>query len=338
LSHLSTSSFLKTSSSVFFVLVAWLDPVSAHADERVPVALEYVAPPGCPDAEGFLAEIAARTSLPRLAEPGERATALDVVVSSIEGGYKGSLAIETATGAAAARNVSAASCEQVVSALALMTALALDPNASTAAVKKEPTPAPEPEPAPAKPTPVTASPAPSTVRKRRWRLQLGGAFEVLAGVVPSAFFLGRPSVELGNAGQGRWSMAFRLGAGFGSRTITGRSGAAEFSLVSGRLEGCPRLRASKDVDISVCAALDAGRLEGAGVGVTPAERVERPWVAPGAVLRLEYEITHLLELEAAGEGFVPLVRDRFFIGSGETLGRAAAIVGGATVGLGVRYP
>jgi hypothetical protein len=113
---------------------------------------------------------------------------------------------------------------------------------------------------------------------------------------------------------------------------------AEFSLVSGRIEGCPRFQVVRSLEISLCAMLDAGRLEATGVGVTPAERVDRPWVAPGATARVEWQILRFLEFEAAGEVFVPVVRDRFFVGTDDTVGRAAAVVGGAVVGLGARYP
>ena len=315
--------------------VAWLlKPDAAYADDHVPVALDYTAPPECPAAAGFLGEVAARTSIPRPARPDEPATTLTVVVKKITGGFKGTLEIRAAEGSAAARQVAAADCEQVVSALALMTALAIDPNASTVPVRKQP------EPPPSKPEEVTPPrsaqtvPSPSQPEAARWRFQLGAGLELLAGVAPDPFFLGRPSFEAGTSGGARWGAAFRLGAGFGSDTTT----SAEFSLMSGRLEGCPRFRSTRSLEIALCAVLDAGRLEATGVGVTPSARVERPWVAPGATARLEWEIFHFLELEVAGEVFIPVVRDRFFVGTDETVGRAAAVVGGAVLGLGVRYP
>lgn len=301
----------------------------------MPVALDYAAPPECPAAAGFLGEVAARTSIPRPAQPNEPATTLTVVVKKITGGFKGTLEIRATEGPAAARQVAAADCEQVVSALALMTALAIDPNASTVPVRKQPEPPPsKPEPVTPQPRSAQAVPSTSQPEAARWRFQLGAGLELLAGVTPDPLFLVRPSFEAGTSGGARWGAAFRLGAGFGSDTTT----FAEFSLVSGRLEGCPRFRSTRSLEISLCAALDAGRLEATGVGVTPSARVERPWVAPGATARLEWEIFHFLELEVAGEVFIPVVRDRFFVGTGETVSRAAPVVGGAVLGLGVRYP
>jgi hypothetical protein len=271
----------------------------------------------------------------RPAQPEERATAaLKVVIGKIAGGFKGTLELGAAGGPAAPRQVAAADCEQVVSALALMTALAIDPNASTAPVqKKQEPPNQKPERVAAPPS----TPQAAVSRRRgasRFRFQLGAALELLAGVAPEPFLLVRPSFEAGTSGDGRWGAAFRVGAGFGNDGSTH----AEFSLVSGRLEGCPRFRAAKSLEISLCAAFDAGRLAATGVGVTPTERVNRPWFAPGTTARLEWEILDFLEAEAAGEVFVPVMRDRFFVDAGETVGRAAAVVGGAAIGLGARFP
>lgn len=312
-----------------------LHPKPVYADDHVPVALAYDAPPDCPSADGFLGEVAARTSIPRLAQPDETATTLTVIVRKIAGGFKGTLEMGAGKSSAATRHVSAADCEQVVSALALMTALAIDPNASVTPVRKQQEPPPKkPEPVapqPASPPPVAPSPPPASFH---WRFQLGAALELLAGVAPDPLLLVRPSFEAATTGSARWGASFRLGAGFGNDTST----RAEFSLASGRIEGCPRFRAVRSLEIAICAVLDAGRLEATGVGVTPAERVDRPWVAPGATARLEWEIFDFLEVEVAGEAFVPAVRDRFFVGTDETVSRSAPVVGGAVLGLGVRYP
>jgi hypothetical protein len=312
-----------------------LHPEAAYGDDHVPVALDYAAPPECPAASGFLDEVAARTAIPRPAQPDEPATTLTVIVRKISGGFKGTLEIGAGQGSAATRQVAAADCEQVVSALALMTALAIDPNASAAPVRKQEEPPPrKPEQSAPRPESARAPASSSRPTSFHWRYQLGAALELVAGVAPEPFLLLRPSLEAGTTGSARWGAAFRLGAGLGSHTAT----SAEFSLVSGRLEGCPRFRAATSLEISLCAAIDAGRLEATGVGVTPIERVDRPWVAPGATARLEWEFVHFLVVEVAGEAFVPVVRDRFFIGTNETVGRAAAVVGGGVLGLGLRYP
>jgi hypothetical protein len=237
--------------------------------------------------------------------------------------------------------VSAADCEQVVSALALMTALALDPNASTA-----PVPPPEPPPSkPAPPAPEDARPPPRAVpdpahpSTARWRFQAGVAAEALSGFGPDALFLIRPSVEVERSSASALSQAFRLSAATGRGTLTTPEGGADLNLLVGRVEACPaRWRATASLPISPCLSLDAGRLQMTGDGVASARRVTPPWVAPGAILRLGWEIMDVLVAEVSGELLFPLTRDRFFVNTDTTLHRTPAVVAGATVGLGGRFP
>ncbi len=168
---------------------------------------------------------------------------------------------------------------------------------------------------------------------------MGAGLEVLAGVTPEPLLIVRPFVELERAGASAWSSALRLSGGFGRRVVREPVGSAEFTLLAGRIEGCPaRFRATRAFQISPCLAVDAGQLQAVGVGVTPAERVFAPWVAPGVIARLEWEIVDVLVVEVDGEVLFPLARDRFFVRSDATLYRTPAVAGGATAGLGVRFP
>jgi hypothetical protein len=313
----------------------------ASADDHVPLVLEYSAPPACPGADRFLDEIAARTSRARPAKPDERATTLTVVIKDVAGGDKGTLKLQAADGATSARQVSAADCEQVVSALALMTALAIDPNAVTdpVAVTKPPTQKPSEPPAP-KPAPASEPKAPPPKPEpSRARFEVGAAFAMLAGATPEPLFMARPFVELGTAGPSPWSRALRISAAYGRRTVIAQEGGAEYTLLTGRIEGCPaRFRAMPALQLSPCVAIDAGRLEAVGVGVTPVQSAKAPWVAPGLVARVEWEIANLLVVEVSGEILFPLVRDRFFVNSDTTLYRTSPVAGGAAAGLGVRFP
>jgi hypothetical protein len=230
-----------------------------------------------------------------------------------------------------------------------MTALALDPNASTAPVASAQAPVEPAQPKTEESAPPAAASAP-VLRARgvaradrgptRFRFQVGAVFEALAGVMPKVLFLGRPFVELGSVSAiSAWSSALRLSAGLGRGAVKKQDAGAEFSLVAGRVEVCPaRLRAPEPLQISLCPALDAGRLKVAGTGVTPKKRVAPAWVAAGLSARLEWEITRLLVVEVAGELFFPLTRARFFVNSDTTLYRTPAVAGGATAGLGARFP
>lgn len=308
-----------------------------RADDQVPLSLRYTAPPACPSAERFLGEVAARTSRYRAALPTESATILTVVIKEVKGGDRGTFELGTGHGTTSARHVAAADCEQVVSALALMTALAIDPNASTAPVSAAP-----PEPVKTAEPGVRAEDAAPLARRSmrsRWRWQVGAAMEALGGFGGGPLLLVRPSIEIGKVSGYPWSSALRLSEGLGRHVVRGLDGGGEFTLLAGRIEGCPaRFNATRTLQIAPCLALDAGRLEAAGIGVAPAERLHRPWVAPAAVARLQWELVNVLVVEVAGEVFFPLVRDRFFVGSDATLFRTPAVAGGATAGLSVRFP
>src|SRR5262247_3973383 len=110
-----------------FDIAGWVAlAILAHAGnaraDAAPLRLRYDAPPACPTAAAFLAEVRARTPLVRPARADEAATELTVVVQDVPGGSAGTLEIVAPDATSATRSVSAADCGQVVSALALMTA------------------------------------------------------------------------------------------------------------------------------------------------------------------------------------------------------------------------
>jgi hypothetical protein len=307
----------------------------AAAEDRVALQLRYEAPASCPTAEMFFTQVEPRTPLARAASPGEPATALVIVIKSVPGGSTATLELRAPDGATSTREVSAAQCEQVVTALALMTALAVDPNASVAAVAEHAQPA-----APAKaavPPPSPRPPATAPASRARLRWEVGAAVEVLGGVATDPVLLVRPFVELGQ--DAPWGYALRVSAARAQGLAQTNAGAAQLTLWAGRLEACPlRFEPSAAVRISPCLAVDAGQLQALGKGVSPAKQVDRPWLASGGIGRLEFGFLGVLAIELSGELFLPIVRDRFFVGADTTVHRAPAVAGGAALGLGVRFP
>jgi hypothetical protein len=258
----------------------------------------------------------------------------------IPGGNKGTLTLDAPGSVPTNRQVSAADCEQVVSALALMTALAIDPNASTAAVPDARPTTPESPPGAVPPPAPSSEPArPVSLSTSRWRVEAGVTLEAMGGAAPEPLVFVRPLVEIGARIATRPGPAFRLSGGLGRRVVREADGGAEFTLLGARLEGCPlRVPMARTLLVSSCLAIDAGRLEVVGVGVTPAERVVRPWIAPGVTGRLQWAIVDVLVAEISGALLFPLVQDRFFVNADTTLHRTPAVTGAAAVGLGVRFP
>lgn len=116
----------------------------ASVIERIRV--KYRAPPDCPDRTAFIQQVQARTEKARVVEQGASDRVFWVEVNHEAEGYRGRLVIQDDS--MAVREVQGDTCPEIVAALGLVTALAIDPKA-----RIEPTPLP---PAP----PVSGVPEP----------------------------------------------------------------------------------------------------------------------------------------------------------------------------------
>ncbi len=103
----------------------------AHARAE-PIRIAYRAPSRCPDEAQFRSEIFARTALARSAAEGEAAREFAVdIADRPDGSLSGSLEIHSTNGAVSRRDMTASQCGELVSALALMVALAVDPEGAS---------------------------------------------------------------------------------------------------------------------------------------------------------------------------------------------------------------
>ncbi len=125
-----------------------LATMSAFAADTEPIRLRFEAPPDCPGEAAFLDQVRARTAKVRVAATAEKARTFAVRLTQEGGKVHGRLAIEDSASQTEIREVTGERCAEVVSALALITALAVDPHASTAPPARLPA-APLPPPAPA---------------------------------------------------------------------------------------------------------------------------------------------------------------------------------------------
>jgi len=121
---------LQTVAPVASALVVVAAGSRASADAPA-FRVRYIAAEGCPSADVFSHEILARTSLAHAATGAERAVRFQVRLSTADDKSRGELAIQEIDGSVSARSVDGQSCGEVVSALALIAALTMDPDAST---------------------------------------------------------------------------------------------------------------------------------------------------------------------------------------------------------------
>jgi hypothetical protein len=311
-----------------FVSIALADSPSP------PLQLEYEVTGACPRDAFFEGRVRARTPLARFSDD-RNARPVHVVVKAAQAGFSGHLAIVGDSGHIRERDVAGPDCADVVDALALVTALVVDPHAvlspimpSVPAPDEAAAPLPLPEPATAPPpvpawpplpvltppsaTPELAEPPPS--QGPRWRLDVGGVFVTIAGLAPDALAGGGAYGELaststeGLAPSARLTIYAAENGVYGSRT-------ASFLLVAARADVCPWHIGSNELSLRPCAAVDLGTVQAEGIRAVPGGRGVQggeAWFDLAALLRARWaphDGRFFLEAEAGA--FVPVTRASF---------------------------
>jgi len=135
-------------------LTATAFPSRARAEpERIRV--QFFAPPRCPDGAAFLRALRQRTGRFQLVTSAEQTRLFAVTITHVDASISGRLEIQGPGMEASLRSVSGNTCDEVMAALAFMTALAIDPSAVS------PSPQSPTAPSPAAPSNRTAvSPLP----------------------------------------------------------------------------------------------------------------------------------------------------------------------------------
>jgi hypothetical protein len=337
----------------------------ARAD-AAPLVIDYEAAQGCPDASVFLEEIQGRTSLARVAGPGDKALAVRVRIAARGRGSSGRLDLGEGEDALT-REVEGASCEEVVSALALITALAVDPHARTspngsasAGVVVEPAPPPVAATAPAAvpaaaPTPPprrgggprpllitgappTSRPRASTSSVRRWAI--GARAAAALAVTPRPLLGGGAFVE--RTFDGAWSTSVRLGAELAATgSFDVGPGGASFGRGVVRLEGCAFAQRMGSLEVMPCLGLEGGGIAAAGVlagSLIDVRHAIVPWFAAGFVPRAVVDFG-AVALEVQGGPVFPAVRRTFtFDAPHYVIYELPAVTWTAALGADIRFP
>lgn len=257
------------------MVLAW---ASSHAPSAEPeegtVALQWRAPPGCPDGARVRDEI--RSFVATGAQTGTL-DRVDVEAQVVREGdrYVLELDLKLPTGAMHKR-IEADKCEVLASAAALVMAVMLDPKAVVETVEeaKQPVPTPAPPPAVA-PKPIAPPPPVDRTRRvqalvRIFGMGSFGAMPRFGGALGGSIGarIGRARVEavaLGEIPQRR-SHATQPSAG------------ARIDLWTLGARGCfaPNV---KRVEFPLCAGIEAGQLRARGYGLSVARKATAPWLA-----------------------------------------------------------
>lgn len=273
-----------------------------------------------------------------VAEPDAPARSLDVRIDRAGVAIIGALRITEVSGEVRTREVPGRSCEVLVSALALMTALAIDegPPPGTKppprAISKPKNKPEEQGTAPRVEAPVKR--APST-----FAIASGAQLVVLGASAPKASFGVAPFFDLSQWAPGL-SLAVRFSLAVAeSADVVTTAGRATFRLYAARVSGCPWALRVEVLLVRPCVGLDAGALHARGTGVKSPLDVWRPWASVTAGPRVQWLVTEGIRIEADGGLLFPLVRDHFVFQNPQVEIHEVPVASGfGAVGIGVVLP
>jgi hypothetical protein len=285
-------------------------PREATADEPARrVRFEYQAAPECPLEKDFLANVAEKTELEVVASTSQatRTFAITLKRAAGGGGYRGQLVVRRPSGRESTRQLAGVSCREVAEAIAVIVAIELGPEQE-----------PETEP----PATRVSAPRPAPLPAPAPRAKAGWRWGGLVGLGMTSALASSPSPEARlflaarREATGLVAPDFRAGLTYVDGTrVDNTGGALELRLFGAALEACPiRARLSRRFSLEPCAkALLALRVASGGPPSNPdAQTGKGWWVDVGGLLRALLAVSDPVWLDLSLEGFVPLVRDRFY--------------------------
>lgn len=300
--------------------------VARAAPPGQPFRLEYWAHGRCPDAIEFARQIRSRAPRLRPAEGDEPALGFYAELDDRSGYATGSLTARSPDGREVTRTVRGPTCDDVVTALALIAALAADPvqpvevpaaseSASRNAASRKRAPRTPDSDEPIDETPYRAFDEPSLAEATpRWTYGVGGGLEFNSAIAPSpgyglsiAFEAESPG---GSAGRAFWSLS-AIRAASPSTPIAG--GNASFSWLAFRLDGCPvHWPELTPLFFRPCAFIDVGALQGSvSNGSDGAGNATHTWASAGAFGRLEALVGDVISFQLDGGVVAPLSHGEF---------------------------
>jgi hypothetical protein len=327
-------------------------PAALTAPEQV--ELRYLGGPECPGQASFVNDVASRIRRP--IEWVSQNPSIQIVIRVAQTGAHatGTLEVVGRSGEPTRREFVGSTCAEISSALALVAALALDPNARTGplaapaeaepvtppapAVEPSPTPAPVMRPSPAperEPAPRRAEAAP------RYRAWLGPTAGVALGYAPQPLVVLGVSLGARAAMRRGFSPSFQLTPMWGKTGSTGPSvSSGTFAYALTRLQACPtELRVVPALSFEPCVAGELGRVaaRGEGSAVAVPVAVDRWWAAAGAALALHLSVGHWFSrLET--QALFPITRDKFVFRAPERqIQQADVLVYGLSLSVGFEF-
>jgi len=309
----------------------------AHAAEpETPevVRLRYSATTECPSEVAFSGEVKARIRKPVTWTATLPARDITVTIQVANDRARGDLDIVETSGERTARSIAADTCAEVASGLALVVALALDPNARTEPLAQSTAPPPSPA---APPLPAKVEP-PRPVRERPVRFFAGLAGGVGGGYAPVANIVAGALLGVRLETDSAFAPSLYLTPSWGKTGVTGPEAAeAKFSWLLVRIDACPlRFRASTSLAFWGCASSELGNVNARGTAIANPDEQDRLWADLGPGLRGRLALGSWF-LDVGGAALFTLTQHRFFFAPDSpdsTVHQTGPVVFGGTLALG----
>jgi hypothetical protein len=311
-----------------------------HAeDEGERFRLDYTADAGCPNRATFVSEVQGRTPRARLTDGGSEGRAIMVAARVGDGRARGTIDV----GSGAPREISAENCAEVVSALALVAALVIDPDALVTSLPLEEALPPAPKPTPEPPDKPSAASSSIQLPSRRWGV--GARLDASSGVADRAIpMVGFSAWFEGGVRVNRlFAPTLRLGgrAAF-SPTIAAQGGAVRFRILAGQVDACPFRYEMGRAAFVPCVSVELGRLQAtpdiAPASVTP-RQAERTWLALDQNISFEFAAAGPVLLTLMVQLREPLSGYDFVFGTnpGVPIANVQGIELAAAIGAGIHF-
>jgi hypothetical protein len=294
---------------------------TVRAAEPTPIRIVFDKRAVCSNPEEFYIAIQSRNDHVRRANEGERAFGVRIRLKRIGANVRGELSVIHEQGETNPRAVEGASCADVVDALSLTAALAVDAvvaegaqaadASQTASETAEPKPEPPPPPVQQKPdtAPEAVQPPPKPTRVR---FGLGAQALVAEFVQPyvnvGGALVARLVIDTGNV----FRPAFGIGFLHSQNDFVQEPGRAAVSVTAATLTACPwRLPLGPIAGVSPCALAHGGAVTATGVEVDIPRTASRSFWTLGGLLRADLEMSRQIAFELEFGLGAPLVERRF---------------------------
>jgi hypothetical protein len=308
--------------STLSVVVLGLATATDPATEGKPVQVEIDAPWGCANANDFLNSLQSRSHLVRPATGDEPRTTLQVRLIEMRRYVLGELRMLDESGGIHTRKMQGANCDEVVQALSLAAAVALDPSV----LLSDPGPlAAVATPAPENPPPTVAPEARSSVDVQRTtdappslasqgdrRFELGaaavGSIFLSSGISPGMSVFGRWTP----AGGGRFRPTVGMAVTYVRNDVLRSPGAAQASLTGLVVTMCGTGWGASVMKVKPCGLVMAGLLSVSGLQVARTSSVDLLWLSAGAAVRTAVHLGRGFSLELEAGVSAAFLRREFY--------------------------